>query len=49
MRSKRAVRAAFLRLEAQAGGYEVLNTSTISLEEAVDHVCTLLRGQALGR
>lgn len=41
--------AALLRREAQAGGYDVLNTSKLSLEQAVEHVCTLLRGQALGR
>ena len=37
--------AALLRREAQAGGYDVLDTSTISLEEAVEQVCALLRGQ----
>jgi RNase adaptor protein for sRNA GlmZ degradation len=37
--------AASLRREAQAGGYDVLNTSKLSLEQAVDHVCALLRGQ----
>jgi dephospho-CoA kinase len=36
--------AASLRREAQAGGYDVLNTSDMSLRQAVDHVCTLLRG-----
>jgi hypothetical protein len=36
--------AASLRREAQAGGYDVLNTSNISLRQAVEHVCTLLRG-----
>jgi hypothetical protein len=40
--------AASLRREAQAGGYEVLNTSKLSLERAVDHVSALLRGQAWG-
>jgi dephospho-CoA kinase len=40
--------AALLRREAQAGGYDVLNTSNISLEEAVEHVCALLRGQVSG-
>jgi hypothetical protein len=40
--------AASLRREAHAGGYEVLNTSKLSLEEAVEHVCVLLRGQAWG-
>jgi dephospho-CoA kinase len=40
--------AAWLRREAQAGGHDVLNTSNISLEEAVEHVCTLLLGQVLG-
>jgi dephospho-CoA kinase len=41
--------AASLRREAQAGGYDVLNTSDMSLEESVEHVCALLRGQVLGR
>jgi hypothetical protein len=36
--------AASLRRDAQAGGYDVLNTSNMSLRKAVDHVCTLLRG-----
>ncbi len=36
--------AASLRGEAQAGGYEVLNTSKLSLEQAVEHVCARLRG-----
>jgi RNase adaptor protein for sRNA GlmZ degradation len=40
--------AASLRREAQAGGYDVLNTSKLSLDEAVEHVCALLRGQACG-
>jgi hypothetical protein len=40
--------AASLRREAQAGGYEVLNTSKLSLEQAVDHVCALLRGRVGG-
>jgi dephospho-CoA kinase len=35
--------AASLRREAQAGGYDVLNTSKLSLEEAAEHVCVLLR------
>jgi hypothetical protein len=33
--------AAFLRREAQAGGYEVLDTSNIPLEAAIGHVCAL--------
>jgi hypothetical protein len=37
--------AALLRREAQAGGYEVLDTSKLSLQEAVEHVCARLRGQ----
>jgi dephospho-CoA kinase len=35
--------AAFLRREAQADGYEVLDTSKISLEAGVEHVCRLLQ------
>jgi dephospho-CoA kinase len=35
--------AAFLRREAQAGGYEVLDTSKVSLEASVEHVCRLLQ------
>jgi hypothetical protein len=34
--------AAFLRREAQAGGYGVLDTSRLSLADCVDHVCRLL-------
>jgi hypothetical protein len=41
--------AALLRREARAGGYEVLDTSKLSLEEAVEHVCARLRGQLSGR
>lgn len=35
--------AAFLRREAREGGYEVLDTTKISLEAGVEHVCALLR------
>lgn len=35
--------AEFLRREADAGGFEVLDTSKISIEESVDRVCELLR------
>jgi RNase adaptor protein for sRNA GlmZ degradation len=37
--------AALLRREAQAGGYEVLDTSKLPLQEAVEYVCARLRGQ----
>jgi RNase adaptor protein for sRNA GlmZ degradation len=37
--------AASLRREAHAGGYDVLNTSKLSLEQGVEHVCALLRGK----
>jgi hypothetical protein len=40
--------AALLRREAQAGGYDVLNTPKLSLQQAVEHVCALLRGRAWG-
>jgi hypothetical protein len=36
--------AAFLRHEARDGGFEVLDTSNISLETGVEHICALLRG-----
>lgn len=35
--------AKFLRREADAGGFEVFDTSKISIEESVAHVCELLR------
>jgi hypothetical protein len=38
--------AAFLRREAREGGYEELDTTNISLEKGVEHVCALLRGAA---
>jgi len=41
--------AAFLRREAQAAGYAVLDTSKISLEAGVEHVCLLLREQTGSR
>jgi hypothetical protein len=36
--------AAFLRREAQMAGYEVLDTSKLSLEASVEQVCVLLAG-----
>jgi hypothetical protein len=36
--------AAFLRREAREGGYELLDTTNISLETGVEHVCALLCG-----
>jgi hypothetical protein len=35
--------AAFLRREAREGGYEVLDTTKISLETGIERVCALLR------
>jgi hypothetical protein len=34
--------ASFLRREAREGGHEVLDTSNLSLEAAVQHICALL-------
>lgn len=34
--------AKFLRGEAEAGGFELLDTSTISIEDSVEYVCELL-------
>jgi dephospho-CoA kinase len=34
--------ASFLRREAREGGHEVLDTSDLSLEAAVQHICALL-------
>ena len=31
-----------LRAEAEAGGFELLDTSKISIEDSVDHVCERL-------
>jgi dephospho-CoA kinase len=41
--------AAFLRREARDGGYEVLDTTNISLETGVEHVRALLRGEGRER
>jgi hypothetical protein len=37
--------AAYLRLEAAEAGYEVLDTSQVSLEASVEHVCARLTGE----
>ena len=34
--------AKFLRAEAEAGGFELLDTSKISIEESVEYICELL-------
>ena len=34
--------AKFLRCEAEAGGFELLDTSKISIEESVEHICERL-------
>jgi hypothetical protein len=34
--------AKFLRREAEAGGFELLDTSKISIEESVDYICERL-------
>jgi dephospho-CoA kinase len=36
--------AEFLKREAEAAGFEVLDTSKISIEESVDYVCQRLKG-----
>lgn len=39
--------AAYLRTEAVLNGYEIFDTSQLSLDQCVDRVLDHLRGQAL--